>query len=133
METKTDGVIGLFSKFKINDIEIAECTSITGPGNEADVVEFASFDFRWKEHKPAHFDGGEISLELIYSNDKTDTLFGFLGVEAAFTIEYPDGATWECEGFLQSIETTATHDDKIESAATIKVSGEPTFTPVHTS
>ena len=113
------GAIGQVTKISlsgqdVNDIDITTMLSPNG----------------WKEFIAGLKDAKEITLDLLYEGANMDTILGALGGENEnWTITIPDAATFVCEGYVKALGTQIPMDDKISQSMTIKLSGEPEFTP----
>lgn len=76
-------------------------------------------------------DYGELTVELLFDPDDAPPI---TGAAETVTVTFPipaggsSAATWACSGFLTSFEMTAPHDNLMTATATIKFTGEPTFT-----
>lgn len=74
---------------------------------------------------------GELTVELLFDPDDGPPI---TGAAETITVTFPipaggsTAATWACSGFLTSFEMTAPHDNLMTATATIKFSGEITFT-----
>jgi predicted secreted protein len=130
------GYAGLGTILSIGGTDVAEVTSISGPGVSADTIDVSSHDSladedAYRTYVAGLLDGGEVSLE----GNLTTAVAGnviMTALEARVTsvivITFPAAAgvaTWTFDGLITSFETNAPHDGKLGFSASIKVSGQP--------
>lgn len=111
---------------------IGEITRVGLPGISVDEIDVTTMDSTeaWKEFIAGLKDAGEASLTLLYEKANTATLMGAVGAaNEVWTITLPDGSTFACSGFIKSLGGESPQEDKISQTATVRFSGEPTFTP----
>lgn len=111
---------------------IVKIREIGVDGMEVDDIEVSDMKStnRWKEFIAGMMDAGEISLDLLYEKANHDAVQSALGgSNELWTIEFPDGSTFACNGYLKGVGIAAPHDDGITQEATLKLSGAPEFVP----
>lgn len=121
--------------------EIGEITNIGIPGQTRDSVETTTMDATNKRRTfmPGLIDSGEITFSVEYDGAASGvaaSLEAALKADAeTWTVEADDAtttqnSTWACEGFVTNLgRPSAEVGGKITQEVTIKLSGEPTFTP----
>ncbi len=130
------GYAGLGTILSIGGTDVAEVTSISGPGVSADTIDVSSHDSladedAYRTYVAGLLDGGEVSLE----GNLTTAVAGNVimtaleaRVTAVIVITFPAAAgvaTWTFDGLVTAFETSAPHDGKLGFSASIKVSGQP--------
>ncbi len=112
--------------------EIGEITNISVPGLEANAIDKTNMKSTdgWKEKIAGLKDAKQIQADLIYEADNMATILEAVGeANESWTITFPDGSTFVCDGFIQSLGgTKIPMDDKIVQSITIELSGVPVFT-----
>lgn len=111
---------------------IAQVTSVSVSGMAATDIDVSTMDSvnAWKEFIPGMKEAGEFSLGLLYERENHDVIQGSLGADPeTWTVTLPDGSTFVCSGYVKGLGIEVPMDDKISQTATIKLTGEPTFTP----
>lgn len=101
-------------------------------GIECDDIDTSSMDSsnKYRTYISGMIDAGEITFNCIFNKADLATLEGAVGTDDVFTVNYPDTSTWATTGgYIKNVGVTDNFEDKIEVDVTIKVSGEPTFTP----
>ncbi len=79
-------------------------------------------------------DGGELDVELIFTEDEYATLLGIVGSSRGWQITLPvetghtTAGVLTFNGHLKGLGGTVDHEDILMASATIKVSGPPEFT-----
>ena len=115
-----------------------ELLSISFPSFTKDVldVSHASSVGHYREFISAFKDGGEVSIELNYTQDDFKELkavfdleigktFKIVIVDENYTTTDPE---WSFVGFVTGIPVTGGSEEKVTMSCTIKVTGSPTFT-----
>lgn len=137
------GVSGFGAKFGIADTAttsitaLAEITSISGPGMEAgdiDISHMASPD-GFREFISGLVDAGQIDVELNYTADEATNLQSYWRTNKTWGVEFPDSTSttagdrsqFTFGGYLKSTGYEIPLDDKASVAASVKISGKPTF------
>jgi len=102
-----------FPEMSENDVR---ATHYLSPGR---VHEYIS---GWRE-------GGEVTVEANYVKAEMATVHGMRGQMRTWRITLPDGATETWPGYIKTIWMSIPMDDKVTTTLTIKVAGDPTYTP----
>ena len=111
---------------------IAQITSISVSGMEVDDLDVTTMlsPNGWKEFVAGLKDASEIALQLLYFKTAHNTIQGALGsANEAWTVTLADSATFVCSGYIKSLGIESPMEDKMTQSCTIKLSGEPEFTP----
>jgi hypothetical protein len=87
----------------------------------------------WMTFLPSDLkDAGELSVSLQFAPNTAPPITG-AAETVTVTFPLPAGgstrATWACSGFMTGMGVAVPNGDKMTADATIKFSGEPTFTP----
>jgi predicted secreted protein len=112
-------------------IDVGYITKVGIPGlslNPIDVTNAMSDD-QWKQFIAGFKDAKSIQADLVYKPDGTvmaDLLTNF-GVMLSWSIVFPGGAGFVCDGFLTDIGVAIPAEDKITQSITIKLTGVPDF------
>lgn len=118
-------------------VTVAGLTSIGGLELSADTIDVTTLDSEggYREFIGGFKDGGEVSIEGYFdptTGKGQKELYDLFesGETEAFTIVFPTGvgASWEFNGVVTGISTSADLEDPLAFSATIKVSGKPTLT-----
>ena len=121
-----------------NNWLVGSLTSIGEIGVEISEVEVTTLDSPdgAKEFIPGDIDPGELAFAgyMKYKADQQTAVKMNALIKAntleAWKVTFPNGATWEFDGFVKSFKTTeATPEGLIGFSASIKISGFPVFTP----
>ena len=133
-------VLGFGSSITFQSGFFANVTDISLSGitrESVDVTNFASTN-GWKEYMPSLMqDMGELEVELIHDPDThppyRDGSNDSIAAETVTVTFQPksgqtSGATIACSGFMTSYDISVPGEDKVPATATLKFSGEPTFT-----
>jgi len=97
--------------------------------DDLDVTTMASTN-KWREFIPGLKDAGSMTLQLLYEKANYNKVQGALGsTPEVWTITLPDGSTFACTGYINANGGDSPHEDKITQSVTLKLSGQPTFTP----
>lgn len=142
----SEAEIGYGAKFQAGDggspeefTDIAEVTSISGPGFSAesvDLTHLASPD-NYMEFKPGMKNAGEVTIEGRWIpteatlNDDAGGLLDRFEKQSRdnYKILFPDGSDIEFTGFITSFEPSiGGHSDPVNLSVTFKVTGKPTLT-----
>ncbi len=130
------GYAGLGTILSIGGDDVAELTSISGPGVSADTIDVSSHDSladedAYRTYVAGLLDGGEVSMEGNLT-DAASAAIIMNALEARVTsviiITFPalaGIATWTFDGLVTAFETSAPHDGKLGFSASIKVTGRP--------
>ena len=110
---------------------IPRVTSVKKPGRTVDTIDATHHESTGKEFLvPALEDYGEVTVGFNWIPDDESWIDAIVAEEAEYTIDLPDGAKIEFDGFATGYEPAdSTIDGKEEATLTIKVTGEPEFTP----
>jgi predicted secreted protein len=127
-----------------NSTVLAQIRDITGPGSEADDIDVSNTDStnRRREFIAGMVDEGEVEFDLVYVKAQASVLKALVGgptgtsVTDSFEIELSDrtntsgtGSVIAFGGYVKALGFEAPFEDKVTNTATIKLSGEVTFTP----
>ncbi|QBF32145.1 phage tail tube protein [Thalassococcus sp. S3] len=130
----TDAQIGYGSKFKRGTESVGEVTSIGPPSLSRDTIDATHMESpgKWREFIAGLKDGGEVSCD-IQSKPSTAAYQAMVADfdnddPVAYAIEFPDGSKWSFSAFITGMETSDPLEDKIETSATFKITGQPVFT-----
>ncbi len=121
------------------DLVIGGLTSIGEVGVESDEIDVTTLDSTggYKEFIAGFKDAGEVSLAgFIKDTDSSQAMFNLATSQSIeeWTIATPDGATWVFDAFVKSFkEAEATVDGVRGFSASLRISGEPTYTPAGAS
>jgi predicted secreted protein len=119
---------------------IAEVTSISGPNESAASIDVTSFDSTSREYIAGLRDGGEVSIEFNFVGDDVSQAglradFAS-GAKRNFTIDLDDATAtltvaskYAFAAVVTALGANFAVDDKITGSATLKISGDVTFTP----
>lgn len=129
----TEAIIGHSSDFKRGAATVGEVMSISPPSISRDTPDATHMKSpgKWREFIAGLKDAGEVSVEI----QSTPSSAAFQAMVAdfdndaaeAYSIEFPDGASWSFSAFITGLEMDPPNDDKIMSTATFKITGAPTF------
>lgn len=113
--------------------DIADITSISGPGLERDTIDVSSHQSpqAWREHIGGMKDAGEVSIDVNYDPADHDELVADLDAEEpmSYRIVFPDEdeTTWTFQAIMTGFEPDAPHDDKLSASLSFKVTGRPSL------
>lgn len=117
---------------KATGTAIAGLTSIGGLELSADTIDVTTLSSEggYREFISSFKDAGEVSLSGFFEYTShsvilTDFQAGTVG---AYTITFPNGATWDFNGVVVGFTTGFELEDLVSFESTIKVSGSPTLT-----
>jgi len=124
----------LGTKIQIGNDAIAGLTSIGGLELTADTIDVTTLDSTdgYRKFIGGFKDGGEVSISGFFEPTDTNgqnaffTAFG-AGTATAFSIIFPQGASWSFDGVVTGFTTSSELEDIISFEGTIKVSGKPTL------
>lgn len=109
--------------------ELAEVMDINLTGEDAseiDVTDLSATDRR-RKFKPGIIDPGncEFTLNFVPGNTQHESLRTdqAAGTVRNWRITWPNAETWQFQGFIKTINWTASVEDTIKSNVTIRVSG----------
>lgn len=110
-------------------ITIAESVSITLPQLSRDAID-ASHECKpgeWRESIPGLKNGGEVTVEMNFTNAQYIALAAELASSATIArrLVFPDGSLYPFNAFLIGLESGAQVNDRRAAAARFKVVGEP--------
>lgn len=118
-------------------VPVANLTSIAGLELTAEVIDTTSLDAvnGFKSFIGGSKDAGEVKIKGFFVGaefEKVITDFNDGSIDA-YTIEFPDQITtakskWSFNAVVTSVSTGAEVDNAVSFEATLKVSGQPTFT-----
>lgn len=127
------------SASEAEDLVIGGLTSIGEVGVESDEIDVTTLDSTggYKEFIAGFKDAGEVALAgFIKDTDSSQAMFNLATSQSIekWTIATPDGATWAFDAFVKSFkEAEATVDGVRGFSASLRISGEPTYTPAGAS
>jgi predicted secreted protein len=111
---------------------IAQIISVGLPDqkvDDLDVTTMASAN-KWREFIPGLKDAGTIQLQLLYEKANYQKVQNILGATPeVWTITLPDGSTFVSTAYINANGGDSPMEDKVTQSVTMKLSGEPTFTP----
>lgn len=121
------------TKFKWNGVDLAEVTSISGPGQKVDTIEVTNHDSAdaFKEFLAGLVDGGEITIEGNFiAGDTTGQIAFNTDLQARTSrtcvITMPNSlGTWTATAIATGFDPSYPHDGKISFSASVKISGKP--------
>lgn len=112
----------------------AQITSVDGPQFKRKDIDTSHMltTNGWMTFQPSDLKNpGQLKVSLLFDPDRTPPI-GSAAETVTVTFPIPAGkttpATWACSGFLIDFNFTDPHDDKMTAEATIKWSGQPTYT-----
>lgn len=135
----SSGVAAWGTLFSWNAHDLAELTSISGPGESMDAIDLTSHDSAdaFKEFVAGLHDGGDISVEGNFIKGDSDGQIAMhtdfqAGTAKTWIIKHPAWVETSHEfpqvtasGLVTAFELTYPMDGKIGFTATIKVTGKP--------
>lgn len=134
-------MIGLETTFSVETAagsdsftDLARVTSITPPGESTDAIDTTHMGSPdgIREFIPGLTDPGECSLGLDWvPGAATDVFIRAWRDKRRCKIRFPNGVTWEFDGFRTGYSGEVPLDDKLTAELTVKVSGS-TVTGVET-
>ena len=138
----SSALAGKGTKLNWDSADVAELTSISGPGESMDPIDVTSHDSAsgYREFLAGLKAGGDISMEgnlLPSDTDGQVALYADFqaGSKKAFKIKFPAWVETTHEypeidgnGYITAFSPSFPHDGKISFSATIKVDGKPTVT-----
>ncbi len=107
-------------------------TNVEIGGIEVDDLDMSSMSStnKWREFEAGMKNAGEASFDMLYEKDQVDAVMSALGgANEAWTITFTDGSTFVCDGYLKGTALPVPFEDKVTQSASLKLSGEPVFTP----
>ena len=118
---------------------IGEVLSIS-TDQSVDVIDTSSADSgdpetegkNWRDKMAGMKDAGEITCEINRDGSASgeaniiNNTVG-IGVKDTALINFADGSSFSCEGFITSISDSSSYDDKETTSITITLTGVPTF------
>lgn len=117
---------------KATGTAIAGLTSIGGLELSAETIDTTVLDSpgQYRTFTSSFKDAGEVSLSGYFEYASHSAILSDFeaGTTDAYTITFPNGATWTFSGVVVGFTTGFDLEDLISFEATIKVSGEPTLT-----
>ena len=114
---------------------IGKITSINGMSITTDAIDVTDLDAVAKLFIPGPYDGGEITLEILFEADNSDHVFfttdQLAGTISTWTITFTDAgnATWAASAFVTSNTPTASVGAAVTASITLKITGEISITP----
>jgi lysozyme len=116
---------------KATGTAIAGLTSIGGLELSADTIDTTTLSSQggYREFISSFKDAGEVSLSGFFEYTSHSTILTDFqaGTVGAYTITFPNGATWEFNGVVVGFTTGFELEDLVSFESTIKVSGSPTL------
>lgn len=124
---------------KKGTVAIAHLTSIAGLEVSAETIDVTALDSAtgYKEFIMGSKDAGEVKIKGFFQGGDHEQLWLDFnsGTSASYSIQFPDGTTgvatgtkWTFTAFVTGYSTGAEVDNAVSFEATLKVSGQPTFT-----
>ena len=112
---------------------IGKITSLSTSGISRDSIDTSSCDSsdKWRTFVSGMIDAGEISGTIRFDKAEINRVVGAMtAVTETWTITLPDTSTLACSGFMTSgFAMTGEFENDITSDFTLKLTGNPTFTP----
>jgi len=119
-------------------VEIAQVTSISGPGITLDTVDVTEHDgFGWEEVVPTILRSGEVTLEIAYDpgasthKHATGGLLYDLAQRAktTYTLTFPStpAVSWTFSAYVVGFEPSMPVDGALTATVTLKITGKPTL------
>ena len=123
---------------KCGTVEIAQVTSISGPGISLDTVDVTEHDGDgWEEVVPTILRSGEVTLEIAYDpaaathkNASGGLLFDLAQrAKSAYTLTFPTtpAASWTFNAYVTGFEPSAPVDGALTASVTLKITGVVTL------
>lgn len=120
--------------------EIAQVTSISGPGLSLDTIDVTSHDqtSAWEEVTATILRQGELSLELVFDQNEAthaDLLTNLVGrLYEGFELQFPDSAytEWVFDAYVIGFEPSMAVDGALTASCTLKITGVPVLTSTYT-
>ena len=125
---------GVVFRYKTGPVQVGYLRNIEMPElavEDVDITTHADTDL-WKKYIAGWKDGGEISVEFLYTaaDAGATALLADLGGNAStFEVVFPDSSVWEFDAYVKGFSHAAPLEDVMTGSATLKITGEPTFTP----
>lgn len=110
---------------------VAGIVSIGGPHTQVadvDITNLSSPNL-FKQFLAGWADGQTVDLEANYDHLAFQGLYTQLRVMNAWKIVFADGSFWGFNGYINAIATDNPLETQVTMPFSIKVSGQPTFTP----
>lgn len=114
---------------------IASCTDISGPSREREAIEVTAHDSpdQYREFVKGLKNGGEVQVTINYQpGDTTHQILDedfeeddLRNYQVVILPGEADEHTWTFAALITSIGDEFPHDDKMERAVTVKISGKP--------
>ena len=113
---------------------IAEITGVSIPGFTVDDIDITTMDSpgAWREFIAGLKNAGQLDVDGFYEDEDFDSLLDNLAVKQDWTITLPNGATLVAEGYIKDLGDEVPMDAGISRTFSIKLSGEPVYTPAST-
>jgi len=119
-------------------VEIAQVTSVSGPGITLDTVDVTEHDgVGWEEVVPTILRSGEITLELAYDPAEATHKYASGGLlydlvqrtSTAYTLRFPTSpiASWTFNAYVTAFEPSAPVDGALTASVTLKITGAVTL------
>ena len=121
---------------KRGTVEIAQVTSISGPGISLDTVDVTEHDGSgWEEVVPTILRSGEVTLEIAYDPAETthkNVSGGLLydlvqRTKSAYTLTFPSLHSWTFNAYVTGFEPSAPVDGALTASVTLKITGAVTL------
>jgi len=115
----------------VDGSEIAQVTTISGPGITADTVDVTTHDSAdgWEEVTVTILRSGELTLELVYDPTEHTGLLALLESTEPeeFELQFPDSANtaFAFDAYVTNFEPSAPVDGALTATMTIKITGVP--------
>lgn len=110
----------------------ANITSLSGPNmsvHDIDSTILASPNL-FKEFIAGFVDGGEVTVGARFLNTLMNTLYTNIRVMNSWKIIFSQGSVWAFSGYIKALNGGEVPlEDDITVPFTIKITGQPTFTP----
>jgi len=123
---------------KRGTVEIAQVTSISGPGISLDTVDVTEHDGGgWEEVVPTILRSGEVTLEIAYDpaaathkNASGGLLYDLVQrAKSAYTLTFltTPAASWTFNAYVTGFEPSAPVDGALTASVTLKITGAVTL------
>lgn len=135
MATAEQSLGTTLTKVTVPTLLVADLTKIGAIGIKSDEIDVTTLQSTggYKEYIAGFKDAGEVSLEG-FIKDETNVEAMLALAEAQTVVDWeiasPSGSTWAFSGFIKSFEESdATVGGVRKFTASVRVSGQPTYTP----
>lgn len=110
--------------------QIAQVTSLRGPGLKQTVIDVSDLDSCVSAKIPDMVDSGDVTVELLFDpayNRHQDLIEALQSkTEEAFKIVWPDDSEWTFDGYVSAFEASTGKGQPLTASVTISVTGTVT-------